>query len=310
MKTTKRHTVFLLLLLQVFLANGQHEPIFSQYMFNMQAVNPAYAGIWDRTGFTALVRKQWIGVENAPLTQMLSLYSPVKNQYAGLGLNIVSDRFAKEERLGIFLDYAYELRISQKTSLRLGMKTGFMNYKNLLSQYQTSPDMQYDPAFQFDVEIKFMPNVGIGAFLYSDNYYLGFAMPRMIENDFGENRNNYSTLFEQRFFYTMAGYVLALNDVLKCKPTAMLSVNPWKTFNYELSVNFLIHEKLWMGAVYRSKDAVCFVSQWLINSNLRIGYAMDITITDISRQQYGTYEFMLSYDLDLFKRRKYMSRYF
>lgn len=310
MKSVKKHIILLLLLLHVFLVHGQHEPIFSQYMFNMQAINPAYAGIGDKTGFTALVRKQWVGVENAPLTQMLSLYSPVKNQHAGLGLNVVSDRFAKEERLSIFLDYAYELRIGKKTYMRLGMKTGFANYKNLLSQYQTSPDMQYDPAFQFDVEIKFMPNVGIGVFLYSDNYYLALAMPRMIENDFGENRNNYSTLFEQRLFYTMAGYVFAINDVLRCKPTAMISVNPWKTFNYELSVNFLIHEKLWAGVVYRNKDAICFVSQWLIYNNLRIGYAMDVAITDISRQQYGTYEFMLSYDFDLFKRRKHASSYF
>ena len=104
----------------------------TQYMFNMQAINPAYAGMWEKVGFSSLIRKQWAGIDKTPLTELISLHSPLRNEYVGMGLNVMNDHFGLENRLSIFADYSYEISITPQTRLRFGLKFGFMNYKNPL----------------------------------------------------------------------------------------------------------------------------------------------------------------------------------
>lgn len=289
---------------------AQQDPIFTQYMFNTQAVNPAYAGMWEKIGFISLVRKQWAGIEKSPFTQMVSFHSPLFNEYAGVGLNVINDRFAYEERLSIFADYAYELLVTPEKRLRLGMKFGFMNYKNPLRRYQLYPDYIFDPAFQEDIDLKFLPNFGIGVFYYDENFYISASVPKLVKNDFVENRNNYSSLAEVRHFYLSGGYVFTLNPDLKFKPTVMMRGALGAPVQIDLSANFMLNDRLWLGAMVRTGDALCFVAQWIFNNNIRIGYAMDITFTEIYRHQNGTYEFTLSYDVDFYGRSYLRSRYF
>ena len=81
-------------------------------------------------------------------------------------------------------------------------------------------------------------------------------------------------------------------------------------FQYDLSANFLIAEKFWVGAMYRSGDAVGFNAQWIINKKLRFGYAYDITTTDLQNYSKGVHEVMITYELVLAKRLYISPRYF
>jgi len=113
----------------------------------MQVVNPAYAGMWEKIGFSSLVRKQWTGINRSPLTEVFSFHTPLKNETTGLGLNVTNDEYGREKRFGVFGDYAYEVSLTPETRLRLGLKFGFFNYQNPLTQYQLYPDNLYDPAY-------------------------------------------------------------------------------------------------------------------------------------------------------------------
>lgn len=291
---------------------AQQDAIFTQYMFNTQAINPAYAGMWEKIGFSAMVRKQWAGIDRTPLTEIISLHSPLKNEFVGMGLNVTNDHFGRENRLSIFADYAYEVFLTPKTRLRLGLKFGFLNYKNPLSEYLLYPDNEYDPAFAEDVDLKFLPNFGIGAFLYDENYYIGFSVPKMIQNSFQANANNYSTQAEVRSYYLTAGYVfriLTLNNII-FKPTMMIRATWGSPIQFDLAANFMLREKLWLGVMLRSGDAVCFVSQWILNNNMRIGFAMDMTYNEVFPYQYGTYEVTIGYDIDFHGRSYVRSKYF
>jgi len=304
-----KYCLYMATLLMYLETSGQQDPIFTQYMFNTQAVNPAYAGIWKNQGFFALVRKQWTGVQTGPLTEMVSLFSSLKNDNVGVGFNVIKDRFSKEERLSFFGDYSYEILLRYDIHFRMGLKFGFMKFQNALTEYQLI-DNQPDPAFQEDIDLKFLPNVGVGGFLYTDHYYFSFSIPKLIENNFLPNRSNYSSLAEVRHFYCSSGYVFNLGYLLKFKPTVMFRVTLGAPVNMDIGTNFLLYDRLWLGAMYRSSDAVCFIAQWMINNNMKIGYAMDVTMSDLYRHQSGTYEFTFSYDLDLKGRRYNRPKYF
>jgi hypothetical protein len=45
---------------------AQQNPHYTQYMYNMNVINPAYAGSKESISFGALYRKQWVNIEDAP----------------------------------------------------------------------------------------------------------------------------------------------------------------------------------------------------------------------------------------------------
>ena len=80
------------------------------------------------------------------------------------------------------MDYSYKILLSDNTSLRFGLKGGFTNYSNPLTEYVQNDPL--DAVFQGMVENKFMPNVGVGLFLSSKVYYLSLSLPKIIENSY------------------------------------------------------------------------------------------------------------------------------
>ncbi len=302
----------LLLFLSFSRSAGQVESIYTQYMFNMQPINPAYAGMWEKIGFSSLIRKQWAGINRSPLTQIFSFHTPLNKENVGLGLNITSDRFALENKLSVFGDYAYEVALTPQTRLRLGLKAGFINYKNPLTQYQLYPDYQYDRAYGEDVDLKFLPNFGLGGFLYDENYYISLSIPRLLKNDYKANLNNYNIEAEIQTVYLAAGYIfrfITLNYMV-FKPTIMVAASRGMPPHYDIAANFLLREKLWLGLMLRSGNALSFVSQWIFDNNLRLGFAMDLTYNEIFPYQYGTYEITLGFDVDFFGRSYIREKYF
>jgi len=139
---SKKYYCILLGILTLFLSpkivSAQQDPMYTQYMFNIQTINPAYAGSWKSIGFMALSRMQWIGIKGAPSTQTFSFQMPLQKNKMGIGLSIINDRIGFEKRLSLFVDYSYNIGFGDKTILRMGLKGGFSNYSNsLFSVMQT-----------------------------------------------------------------------------------------------------------------------------------------------------------------------------
>ncbi|WP_321288832.1 PorP/SprF family type IX secretion system membrane protein [uncultured Sunxiuqinia sp.] len=292
-------------------AQAQTDPIFTQYMNSIQTVNPAYAGMWEKVGVQVFTRQYYVGHSGAPLTKSVSFYSPVKNENNGIGLNIVDDRIGYEKKLTVTADYAYQVRLDWKTYLRMGLKAGFINYDNLLTQYQLYPDGIDDPQFMEDVHINFMVSWGIGAMVYSKDYYVSFSIPQIIQNDFQANRNNYSSLAELRYAYLIGGYIFGQQRQIRFKPSFMLKGAIGAPIQADVSANFLFYNKFWLGAMYRTNNTVAAVMQLVVLKNLRLGYAVDYSISqEFRKYQLGTHEIRLIYEYDFYKRPYTKRRYF
>jgi len=287
---------------------AQQEPMYTQYMFNTQNINPAYAGSWQTLGFMVLSRYQWTGINDAPSTQTFSLQTPFKNENVAIGLNVLNDQYGLEKRFSLFGDYSYRLRAGIKTDLRLGLKIGFTNYSNNLSAYNLVSGN--DPRFQGEIDTKLMPNFGVGAFFSNPKYYFGFSVPKLINNEFKNNYNNFSTQAEIRHLYLIAGYVFNFSENIKFKPTLLTKVTANSPVQADFSANFLFKEKIWLGAMYRSGDAVGFLAQWIFNNKLRIGYAVDFSTSKLGNYNHGTHEVMVSYEINYLKNIFTSPRYF
>lgn len=309
-KILKRVTLASLMIMGALFSKGQQDPMYTQYIFNLQTVNPAYAGSWQTMGIMALTRLQWVGLKGHPVTQTFSFQTPLKSEEAGIGLNVLHDVVGLEKRFSVNIDYSYKILLSDITSLRFGIKGGFTNYSHNLSEYEQYPDGQSDPLFQSNIDNKFMPNFGFGLYLSSTKYYLSLSMPKIIDNNYQSNANNYSTKSETRHFFFAGGMLFTLSDFVKLKPTFITQIVEGAPFQYDISTNFLLAEKFWIGGMYRSGDAFGVIAQWIFNNKLRLGYSYDFTTTDLKNYHNGVHEVMISYEFTYTKRKFISPRYF
>jgi len=288
-------------------ARAQQDPLYSQYMFNMLAVNPAYAGSGDIFTAMALSRHQWVGFAGAPSTQTLLAHTPLKKESMALGLSVLNDRIGPTRQTGFYADYAYRIRTGKLTRLAFGLKGGANLYQADLATLSTvDPD-----AANASVQGKWLPNFGFGLFWHSPTYYVGLSAPKLLQNEIDAvPAAGIVTAVERRHWFLTAGYVLDIDRSVKFKPSMMLRMVQGAPLSIDVNANFLFRERIWLGAMYRVGNAFGVLGQYQVNDQLRIGYAFDLTTTRIGAYNAGTHELMLNYDLRFFTGRASSPRHF
>ena len=64
----KNLVILLLTILFSAQVSGQQDPQYTQYMYNMNIINPAYTGSTEGLAVGALYRSQWVGLDGGPET--------------------------------------------------------------------------------------------------------------------------------------------------------------------------------------------------------------------------------------------------
>ncbi len=306
-----RHLIKALLVALPFMAGpvalAQQDPMYSQYMFNTLAFNPAYAGSADVFTVMALSRHQWVGFEGAPSTQTILAHSPLKSQALAVGFMAITDKIGPSRQTSVNGDFAYRIRTSEENQLSFGLKAGLNMHQADLANLTT---VDADPA-NVNIQGQLLPNFGFGMFWHSDTYYLGVSVPKLLENDIEvASTAVLAAATEERHYFLIGGYVLDLNRDLKFKPSFMLRSVIGAPLSLDLNANFLLRDRIWFGAMYRLGNALGFMGQYQINEQFRAGYAFDLTTTRMGAYNAGTHEIMLSYDLRFIQGRTISPRYF
>ena len=138
----------LLLLVCTLKVNAQQDPMYTQYMFNMLAINPAYAGSRNVVSATALYRNQWSGLNGAPETTTFTIDAPFKDKKIGLGLQVFSDKLGITNTTGVVLSGSYRIRMDKGT-LSFGLQGNVANRRADFTQVSLDPNnSSNDLAFQ------------------------------------------------------------------------------------------------------------------------------------------------------------------
>lgn len=292
---------------------AQQDPHYTQYMYNMNVINPAYAGSKENLAFGLLYRKQWVDIEDSPTTMTLSGHSPV-GKNVGLGLSVVNDKIGPVEETNFYGDFSYTLNLGGDHRLALGIKAGLtLHDVGLYSDIGQSnvPDAD-DPAFQENVNNTYF-NVGAGFFYYTNNYYVAFSVPNMLKSkhlDITDNGQERQFGSETQHYFLTAGYVFQLNENIKFKPSGLLKSAFGVSPSFDASANFLFYERFEIGATYRIDDSFGAMVNYAITPNLRIGYAYDHIVSDLNVTTPSSHEIMLLFDLNFPKKVSRSPRYF
>lgn len=289
----------------------QQLPQFTQYMYNTISINPAYAGSRETFSAVGLHRSQWVGFKGGPITQTLSLHTPLRNEKIGVGLSLINDKLGYQDFSYIYGDFSYTINTGEKTKLAFGLKAGFTQYSLSATLRGDEPD---DPSI-YGVENRWSPNIGVGFFWHTQKWYLGLSAPRILNTDYNKEGNSSGVQYEalERIsYYFTGGYVFTLSDNTKFKPAALVKATNGAPLSYDLTANFLFHEKLWLGASYRINNftsAFGALADFQISKEIRIGYTYEYPLSDINQYTGGTHEVLLMFEVFKVKRIK-SPRYF
>lgn len=297
--------VLVVSLLCVDFASAQQDPQYTQYMYNMNVVNPAYAGNKEVLSITALYRKQWSGFDGAPETITFSAHSPISDKI-GLGLSAIKDELGPVSETNVYADFSYTLQVSESLKLALGLKAGATFHDvGLIDLELQDPN---DPFFSQDINNTY-PNVGAGAFFYGDKFYIGLSVPNFLNSvHLDENGIKYGS--ETNHYFATAGYVFDVSENMKLKPSVMVKSAFDAPLSIDGNLNALFYEKFEIGASYRLDDSFSGLVGFQVTPNIRIGYAYDRVVSDINVVSDASHEVILTFDLGFAKRALRSPRYF
>ena len=295
-------------------AEAQQDPHYTQYMYNMNIMNPAYAGSKENLAVGLLYRMQWVDIEGAPKTGTLSIHSPV-GKNVGLGLSAVTDRIGPIEETNAYADFSYTLNLGGEHRLAFGIKAGATFHKVGLNSEIGAPGFvpdPNDPAFSQDINNTYL-NVGAGLFYYTQKYYLAVSVPNVLKAthlDITHSGQQYKFGSETQHYFVTGGYVFDLNQNIKFKPSFMLKSSFEAPTSLDVSANFLFWNKFEIGATYRLEDSFGGMVNFAVTPNVRIGYAYDHITSDLNFTTPASHEFMLLFDLNFPKKVSVSPRYF
>jgi type IX secretion system PorP/SprF family membrane protein len=297
-KKVKLYIVLALIIHSRFISLAQQDPHYTQYMYNMSVINPAYAtDNPELYSFGALYRAQWVGSVGGPTTGTFFGHTAL-GKNVETGLSIVHDEIGDVvKQTSTFIDFSYTIRWNENSKLALGIKGGATFFSTNFNGFVYSDELP-DPAFASNLTRTF-PNVGVGAYYFGENYYVGLSAPNLLETKHLERQDGViATGVESIHYFFTGGYVFNLNSNLKYKPAFMLKAVAGAPVSFDFTSNFLINEVFEIGAGYRFGDAVSGLVNFKISPALRIGYAYDYTVTNLGRFNSGSHEIMLLFDIN------------
>jgi type IX secretion system PorP/SprF family membrane protein len=283
-------------------AHAQQRPIQSLYMFDPLLINPAYAGTHVQLSGTAIYRNQWVNFDGAPRTFTGTVHSGFRKARIGLGLIFGNDQIGVHSDNSVYGVYSYKIPVSKRKNggvISMGLQAGFNALKS--DYFKTTPR---DGA-EVGVISKFNPNFGAGFFYRGNNVYAGASVPYILNNKIidiidPEMDTTFTTFGkQQRYYYLMGGFTKQLSKDVKWMPSALIRLQNNAPLSFDLSSNFVFFDVVGLGVSYRLNDSVIGMFELQINENFHVGYAYDVTLSDIRLYSNGTHEIMINYRIKI-----------
>lgn len=297
---------------------AQQDPQYSQYQFNQMVINPAYAGSKDALSAVIDIRKQWSGFEGAPSTQSFSFHGPLSKKRIGLGLSAYNDAIGPKRVTAAYGNVAYILPITNKLKLSLGIRAGVVNYVYDFNKINYKDAGETNALANLGTN-RLKPDFDAGLFLKSNSFYFGFSATHLNAAYVYQDKVSYTNVTGSQTEYDLTyklnthifGIIskgFAVNDNFVINPTIIYKGTK-SVGNIDLNLNFLIKQRVWLGAFARSSGAVGALVQVIVTNNIKIGYSFDKSLGKVQKQLGNGHEIMIGFDFNTFKSKMLSPRY-
>ena len=265
---------------------SQQESYYSLYRYNMNVINPAFAGAEAANMFSFTSRSQWASMENTPKTTAFS-YSSARENNVGLGISVVSDKVFVEQQTFAYVDFSYKLDMGE-SQLYLGLKGGGNFYR--ADPVGLTTYLGLDPSQE--TLSSFNPNVGAGAYYKASSFWFSFSIPRLF--NIQRDRDNLAITSKDRVHSYLGGGVdFGVGNDFYLKPSVMLRKVKGLPASADLTAMVSWQNRFDVGMSVRTNNSMALMSIISIGM-FDLGYAYE-TPTDngLSQLNLKTHELVL-----------------
>lgn len=277
-------------------AVAQQDPMYSMYMFDKMLINPAYTGSADWMVGTAKHRSQFVGMADGPSTQTLNFHSPIKSRYVGLGFKVINDRIAIMKNLNASAFYSYHLNLGGG-KFSIGLETGI--YNRTINYNELVVTDLADNALPTNAVSALVPDASWGVYYQKEQFYMGFAQNHIIKARFKDNVDGVSDshLFTHTNF--IIGNVFDFKGKWSLETSSLMKSVQGSPTQFDVNAVAYYDDMVGVGAQFRTGDAVSAILRVHVNESIRISYAYDVTISELSTYSNGAHELVVSYGVKL-----------
>lgn len=278
--------------LLAFSASAQQDPNYTFYRYNMNIYNPAFTGSSEAAEFSLGIRSQWAGIEGAPESQSAIFGMPM-GKNIGLGVSILNDKTFIEQQTWLAVDISYFVQLDEEHRLYFGIK-GSANSYDANTAGLVTYGVGQDGALS-DYNSRFTPNVGAGAYLKHDRYFLSLSAPKLLTPKRLQERDGNAYLGVDRMHaYLSGGYTFLLGKTLDLKTMGMFRYVDASPLSLEVTGILDFGERFELGTSYRHDESVSGLCLFNISNGFNIGYAYETSIKNsIDRLDNSTHELFM-----------------
>lgn len=292
MRTMQRFLLLVPATIAVLGLRAQQLPQLTQYVSQDYLYNPAVAGSRPWFELRSAHRNQWVGIQDAPRTFMLSAISPVGTNM-GLGGFIYTDNVGPTRRTGAQFSYAYHLRLNDRIRLSMSLAVGAQQF--LIDGSKIRFRDGSDPIMDAQLRGETVPDATFGLLLYHERWWFGATAPQLLNNKIYWFDDQDATLSRlERHYFAMGGYRLPIGDELVLEPSFLVKYVDPVPPKVDLTATLRYKETVWLGASYRTNDAFALMVGYWLKKGFQFGYSYDLTTTNLRNYSSGTHEVMLA----------------
>ncbi len=278
----------------VNLSLAQQDPLYSQYILNPMVINPAYAGLNNNFNASLSYRSQWGGFEGNPTTFNLNSHISLVDNRVGAGLLIVQDKIGNVTNTEFQAAGSYKLQLEDKV-FSFGMQAGVINFRSDASQLNLADPG--DPAFTNNENLT-KPNIGAGAAIKSEKFFVGLSVPRLLSTTFKSNQGDQFDLYNQHY-YLFGSYVFTMSSRIRLKPAVLFRTVKGSPVSTDLNFNVNIDQIYQAGVFTRNFNTYGLQLQALLKDQFRLGYTFEIPTANSVGTQFNTHEILLGIKMSL-----------
>ena len=304
-----RSLFLLTIILLSFGATAQQDALYSQYMYNPFAINPAYAGSRNSYSMVLLHRSQWVGMPGAPNTQSFAMHAPAGKSGLAWGINFAHDQIGPSRNIIAAGTGAYHIKF-EHSKLAFGLRAGI--YNTILDRNMLNFNEDND---QLDIggkESAMVPSFDFGVYYYMQKFFAGLTVNHLTRHTF--NFDDYAdtvltNMALRRHFMLNAGYVWEFKRNFVLKPSFLFKAVPGAPFNLDLNISALFYKRFWLGLSFRNNTNIVIMTDINITDYMRVGYAFDYNYDKLGNYNRGSHEVFIGFDFNVKSRQTVSPRY-
>lgn len=271
---------------------AQQLPQLTQYMHNDYLFNQAVAGSRPFFELRSAHRHQWVGVQDAPRTFMLSGSTPV-GKSMGVGAYLFTDHVGPTRHTGFQASYAYHVRLTDDLKLGLAISGGLLQF--LIDGSKITLRDPGDPVMDDQLRGELKPDATFSFLLHHPRFWVGAAAPQIMGNEVVFLHENTGTLSRmERHYYAMGGGRFNLGEDFRLEPSFMVKYVAPVPVKVDVNLLARYRETVWFGGGYRTNDAWCAMIGYWHKRQLQVGYSYDVITSNLRNYSTGTHEVMLA----------------